>query len=95
LDKITFNIKKSSGMSPSINTKGAVQGRLRNPEKVYVKELFFSTHYEFPAIGEGDKLYIATDENASYRYDENDHAYYCVGRDYNDIEAIQIKLKED
>lgn len=82
-------------MTPSINTNGAVQGRLRNPEKVYVKELHFSTHYEFPSIGDEDKLYIATDENAQYRYDALDHTYHCVGRDPEDIEAIQIRLKED
>jgi hypothetical protein len=95
LDKISFNIKKSNTVSPSLSSKGNIRANLRNPDKVYVKELFFSNHYEFPAIGESDKLYIATDENAQYRYDELDHAYHCVGRDPEDIEAIQIRLKED
>jgi hypothetical protein len=72
-----------------------IDGIIGKAQKVYVKELVFSTHYEFPAIGDCDKLYIATDENAQYRYDELDHAYHCVGRDPEDIEAIQIRLKED
>ena len=92
---MNVNIRAAGNICSNLTLKGNIQGNLRNPDKVYVKELFFSTHYEFPAIGESDKLYIATDENASYRYDENDRAYYCIGRDYNDIESIQIKLKED
>lgn len=79
------NIRETSGMSGSIN----------RPKTVYVKELHFSTHYEFPSIGDENKLYIATDENAQYRYDATDHAYHCVGRDPEDIDTIQIRLKED
>lgn len=85
----------NNSLTGSVVPRGSVGGNVKAAQRVYVKELVFSTHYEFPAIGDGDKLYIATDENAQYRYDELDHAYHCVGRDPEDIEAIQIRLKED
>ena len=37
------------------------------------EELVFKSHYDFPAVGETDKLYIATDE---------DKIYYWNGRHY-------------
>ena len=95
MDKMRVVFKPYGSIGGNVSTNANVGGKVRNPDRVYVKELFFSTHYEFPAIGDGDKLYIATDENAQYRYDELDHAYHCVGRDPEDIEAIQIRLKED
>lgn len=75
-------------MSPSINTKGDVQAKLRNPDKVYVKELFFSNRFEFPAVGEGDKLYIARDEHMSYYFDEDNMIYVAVGLQLEDIEIV-------
>lgn len=95
MDKLKVVIRTAGSVGGKLTPSGAVGGKVRSPDRVYVKELFFSTHYEFPSIGESDKLYIATDENAQYRYDELDHAYHCVGRDPEDIEAIQIRLKED
>lgn len=95
MDKMRVVFKPYGSIGGKVSTTAKVGGKVRSPDRVYVKELFFSTHYEFPSIGEADKLYIATDENAQYRYDELDHAYHCVGRDPEDIETIQIRLKED
>lgn len=47
-----------------------------------------ATRYEFPNIGNPYTLYIATEENKSYRWDDTDLKYYCVGSDYNEIEII-------
>lgn len=88
MDKISFNIKKSNTISPSINSKGNVRANLRNPDKVYVKELFFSNRFEFPAVGEGDKLYIARDEHMSYYFDEDSMMYVAVGLQLEDIEIV-------
>lgn len=95
MDKMRVVFKPYGSIGGKVSTTVKVGGKIRSPDRVYVKELFFSTHYEFPAIGDVDKLYIATDENAQYRYDELDHAYHCVGRDPEDIDTIQIRLKED
>lgn len=43
---------------------------------------------DFPTIGEVDTIYIAKSENASYRWNDADLHYYCIGRDYNEIELI-------
>ena len=88
MDKISFNIKKSNSISPSINSKGNIRADLRNPDKVYVKELFFSNRFEFPAVGEGDKLYIARDEHMSYYFDEDSMMYVAVGLQLEDIEIV-------
>lgn len=88
MDKISFNIKKSNAISPSINSKGNIRADLRNPDKVYVKELFFSNRFEFPAIGDGDKLYIARDEHMSYYFDEDSMMYVAVGLQLEDIKIV-------
>lgn len=44
--------------------------------------------YDFPAIGDDTKIYISTLANKSYRWDNADLKYYCVGSDYNDINTI-------
>lgn len=88
MDKISFNIKKSNTVSPSISSKGNIRANLRNPDKVYVKELFFSNRFEFPAVGEGDKLYIARDEHMSYYFDEESMMYVAVGLQLEDIEIV-------
>lgn len=88
MDKISFNIKKSNAISPSINSKRNIRADLRNPDKVYVKELFFSNRFEFPAIGDGDKLYIARDEHMSYYFDEDSMMYVAVGLQLEDIKIV-------
>lgn len=95
MGRISGRIRAAGNISGNIRETAGISGQIARPKTVCVKELYFANHYEFPAIGDGDKLYIATDENAQYRYDELDHAYHCVGRDPEDIEAIQIRLKED
>lgn len=58
------------------------------------KELFFSNYLEFPNIGEPDKLYIAVDENAIYRFDEKQNIYRKIENEVS-ITSIQSKLKEE
>ena len=88
-------MREMDRISGSITGKGRIGGNILMPQKVYVKELRFANHYEFPAMGNSECLYIAVDENATYRYDDGERAYFCVGRDYKEIEVIQVKLKEE
>lgn len=46
------------------------------------------TIYSFPTIGSETNIYIATDENKTYRWNDADMKYYCIGSDYNDIQII-------
>ena len=42
----------------------------------------------FPNIGDPECLYIDTLANKTYRWDDVNLKYYCIGSDYNDIELI-------
>lgn len=44
--------------------------------------------YDFPAIGEQNHIYISTTENKTFRWNDEDMKYYCIGSDYNDIKII-------
>lgn len=88
------SVNSQNSVTGNLSEKSNVDGEVSRPATVYVRELRFGTHYGFPAIGNPDYLYIATDENAQYRFDEETNTYQCVGRDYREIEAIQCQLKE-
>lgn len=72
-----------------VGKSNTVSGNVNQATNVYVKELEFKNHYEFPAIGEPNKLYIAKDESAIYRFNDTNNTYVCIGRDYTNIEIIQ------
>ena len=42
----------------------------------------------FPSVGKAGNVYIDTLTNKSYRWDDADIKYYCIGSDYNDINLI-------
>lgn len=95
---MVINGKVSAGgkrISGNVGSNGNINGNVEKAENIYVKELHFETRRFFPNIGEGNKLYIATDENATYYFDTTQNVYHCIGRDYNEITAIQCGLKEE
>ena len=69
---------------------GTVSGKVKVPEQVVATELVFANRFEFPNVGRSDRLYIATDENAAYRFDVSQNIYIKL----NDYDAIQSKLME-
>lgn len=89
------NIRASGRIGGRIGASGGISGKIKVPERVSVKELIFANHYEFPNVGDPQCLYIATDENKTFYYDETTHTYTCVGSNYEDIDTIQCQLKED
>jgi hypothetical protein len=46
------------------------------------------SYLEFPTVGKVDALYVDSTENAMYRWDDVKLKYYCIGRDYKEIEFI-------
>ena len=44
--------------------------------------------YSLPTVGEENVIYRVIDENADYRWDNATAQYYCVGRDYKEIQVI-------
>lgn len=92
---IRGKIGETSGIHGKIGASGGISGKIKVPDIVSKKELIFANHYEFPNVGDPQCLYIATDENKTFYYDENTHTYNCVGSNYEDIDAIQCQLKEE
>lgn len=76
-------------ISGSINNLISVEGCVEKAENIYVKETEFNNRYEFPSIGKPNMIYVAKDENKTYRFNEDSLTYYCIGSDYNEIEVIQ------
>ena len=92
---VNSNILVKGTVNGNILAKGTVGGAVSQAKSVIVKELTFNNRFEFPSIGKKDMIYIATDENASYIFDTTQNVYHCIGRDYNEISAIQCQLKEE
>ena len=69
---------------------GTVSGKVKVPEQVVAAELVFANRFEFPNVCRKDRLYIATDENAAYRFDVSQNVYVRL----NEYDAIQSKLME-
>lgn len=88
MDRLSGSIRLIGGIDGGIRGSVPVNGKVERPETVYVRELRFANHYEFPSIGEEGCLYIAKDENATYRYDKQERAYICVGRDRTEEETL-------
>lgn len=86
---VNSNILVKGTVNGNILAKGTVGGAVSQAKSVIVKELTFNNRFEFPSIGKKDMLYIATDENKLYFFNEDSLTYYCIGSDYNEIEAIQ------
>lgn len=78
-----------------LNIKGNIKriskisGNVARPETVYVRELDFKSRFEFPSVGDGQTLYIATDEDMIYRFDETSLTYKKLSSDWREIEMIE------
>lgn len=88
MNRLNGKIAVSGNLGGDIGANGKMSGRLGAAQKVYVKELYFGNRFEFPAVGEPDKLYIAKDEDMSYRFDEDEMAYKPLGLQLEDIKHI-------
>lgn len=47
-----------------------------------------SAYSQLPAVGSESCLYVVKNLNKTYRWDDTDNRYYCIGSDYNDINVI-------
>ena len=48
----------------------------------------YQSIYNFPSIGDKHKIYIDKSTNRTYRWDDENLKYYCIGSDINNIEII-------
>lgn len=77
-------------ISGKVYAGGSVSGTVR-ASGTSAAELFFSNRLEFPNVGRADRLYIAVDENAAYRFDAGQNVYVRL----NEYDSIQSKLMEE
>lgn len=68
---ISGSIVSIGGMGGSLRDTGRVSGIVGRANTVYVRELEFSARADFPAAGDSQNLYIATDEDSVYRWDSD------------------------
>ena len=78
-----------------------ISGKLSNAIVDNSKILVFDTHYDFPSVGKTQAIYVAKEENALYRWDDDELLYLsCTGVKFGDEfdakvdELINEKLKE-
>lgn len=71
---------------PSINGK-TIMGDLKL-EDLGFSEIIFDYSNQLPSIGNSKCLYIATEENKIYIWNENSQKYHIIGSDYNEISVI-------
>ena len=92
---INGTVRAVGNINGSIHNKDNLKGNVSKAETLYIKELYFENRFNFPNIGKPNIIYIATNEKAVYYFDTTQNVYYCIGRDYNEITAIQCGLKEE
>ncbi len=46
------------------------------------------TIYSFPTVGDTYHIYIASKTNKTYRWDDENTKYYCIGSNYEEINLI-------
>lgn len=78
----------NNSLTGNVTARGSLGGNVKAAQRVYVRELVFDNRFEFPSVGEADKLYIAKDENSIYRWDEDEMVYTALGLQAEDIKLI-------
>jgi len=91
MTKLTGTIQTKAQLEGKMNATQVLKGKINTGvslvEQSHIYQ--FSSIYEFPNLGTKDSLYMINgEENASYRWDEETQRYYCVGRDYEEINNI-------
>lgn len=89
---IECNINQKAFLNVEINKDTFLNGGIKEAVDFSKKELYFSNRFEFPSIGQEDRLYVASDEGAVYLFSAETLCYICMGRDYNKIDTIVCGL---
>ena len=53
-----------------------------------MKKHEYGSYLDFPLVGNSNDVYVDTSANAIYRWNNEELHYYCIGRDYQDIDII-------
>ena len=81
-------INGSGVLTATLKGSGGVTGDITVGKLDDSKVKSYDSVFEFPNRGLEYVIYLDKSENAVYRWDEVNSKYYCVGRDYKEIEDI-------
>lgn len=86
---IEFNIEKSIYADEEVENlyPSVIQDLQKQINNIHGAD-FYNTIYDFPSVGEDGKLYVSREDNSIYRFDSSTYTYNCVGRDWQEIEAV-------
>lgn len=52
-------------------------------------------YLSFPSVGDPNLFYIDTENNSVYRWDGNEMKYFCIGKNYENIDVISGGTSKD
>lgn len=61
---------------------------LGGDDNYYAQMITYNSVYEFPNIGQSLVIYVDSDANRIYRWDNDDKKYYCIGSDWTQINCV-------
>lgn len=88
LDATKFNLEESWRKVADIKQIEQLNKRIDEIVVGVGGAIQVKTISELPSVGEKNGIYFVIDENATYRWDDEELKYFCVGRDYKDIDVI-------
>lgn len=91
---ISGTISAGISDSGSVSAGGTISGKVR-AAGADPAELIFSDRSAFPVAGREDRLYIALDENAVYRFDAAHNAYVQLSYAGEDMSEYYTKSEVD
>lgn len=78
--------QKKSNALYFLDTGRLFKGNIEISSKNIIQQ--FSSLYAFPTPGDESIIYLDKSTNKTYRWDDNNTRYYCIGSDYEDIKII-------
>ena len=82
---IAHKIENNEGSVPSSAVVSKLNDKLNETAQMIQT---YDTLSSFPTTGKENVLYIETETNKAYRWDDENIRFYCVGSDYNEINII-------
>ena len=88
--RLIGKLSGKSNLSGSLTQKQTMEGQLRDGVYIEIADSVqtYDSHFNFPNLGKINTIYISESENRTYRWDEENLRYYCVGSNYDEIEII-------
>lgn len=81
-------ISNDNELKGTIHVSNSLKGEVTVEASVAERVQHYKNRAELPALGSASVIYIIDSENATYRWDNSTLTYYCIGRDWKEIQGI-------